>query len=88
MGFYGSITNNTKSQFSFDKIYPNRATMDDSVYTDGIFVGRFVLVDYDKDDEVVRQVYKKEKDVNNYLYSDATCLNAIQFNKKGATFDG
>lgn len=47
MGLYGNITNTNRTQFVFDKIFPNRATMDAGVASDGIFVGRFVLVDYD-----------------------------------------
>lgn len=48
MGFYGNITSVNKSTFQFDKIYPNRAAMEDGAATDGIFTGRFVLVDYDQ----------------------------------------
>lgn len=49
MGFYGNITNTNKSQFTFDTIYHNRKEMDDAINnkTDGIFIGRFVLVEYD-----------------------------------------
>lgn len=49
MGFYGNITNVNKTSFTFDKTYPNRKAMDDAIVTDGIYVGRFVLVDYDMD---------------------------------------
>lgn len=48
MGFYGNITNVNKSTFQFDKTYPNRYTMDMEAKKDGIFVGRYVLVDYDE----------------------------------------
>ena len=47
MGFYGNITNVNKSTFQFDKIYSNRKAAADGAATDGIFVGRYVLVDYD-----------------------------------------
>ena len=47
MGFYGNITNTTSSQFTFDKIYPNRQAMDAGVTTDGVYVNRFVLIEYD-----------------------------------------
>lgn len=46
MGFYGNITNTSKTTFSFDKIYKNRQTMDLSAKTDGVFLGRYVLVEY------------------------------------------
>ena len=47
MGFYGNITNTNRTQFVFDKIYPNRTTMDSSTNTDSVFIGRYVLIDYD-----------------------------------------
>lgn len=46
MGFYGKVTNTSKAQFSFDKIYNNRLAMDSAANTDGVFVGRYVLVEY------------------------------------------
>ena len=57
MSFYGNIREDmTKSQFQFDRVYANRFSMDaaignsrsqdDSPITDGVFVGRFILVDY------------------------------------------
>ena len=49
MGFYGNITNVNKSTFQFDKIYPNRREMDISCASDGVFIGRYVLVDYDEE---------------------------------------
>lgn len=49
MGFYGNIKNTSRTQFTFDKIYPNRREMDNAVNTDGIYAGRYVLVEYDTD---------------------------------------
>ena len=90
MGFYGNIMNTTKSQFSFDKIYQNRTVMENSLIdefgnaiSDGVFIGRFVLVDYDKEDELIRQVYDRGDDENGFLYSDPSCRNAIRFNSQG-----
>ena len=50
--FYGNTVN--PSQFQFDKIYPNRKTMDDSCQSDEIFIGRYVLVKYDTNIEIGR----------------------------------
>lgn len=50
MGFYGNITNVTRTQFSFDKIYANRAEMDQSAAEDEVYIGRYVLVEYSKKD--------------------------------------
>ena len=49
MGFYGNITNTSKTQFQFDRTYPNRATMEANLTTDGIYAGRYVLIEYDTD---------------------------------------
>ena len=51
MGFYGNISNTTKVQFSFDRIFSSRSAMDDAVNagTDSVFAGKFVLVSYDKE---------------------------------------
>lgn len=46
-GFYGNITNTSKTQFQFDKIYPNRYEMERQKSTDGIYAGRYILVEYD-----------------------------------------
>lgn len=53
MGFYGNITNTSKTHFQFDRIFQNRASMDQAAITgtDGIFQGRFVLVKYDPNNE-------------------------------------
>ena len=49
MGFYGNITNTSRTQFQFDRTFPNRAVMDNLIGTDGVYIGRFVLVEYDKE---------------------------------------
>lgn len=48
MGFYGNITNTSRTQFQFDRTFPNRTVMDQFIGTDGVYIGRFVLVEYDK----------------------------------------
>ena len=47
MGFYGNITNTNKTQFTFDRTYPNRKTMEARLATDEIYLGRYVLIEYD-----------------------------------------
>jgi len=47
MGFYGNITNTSKTTFQFDKTYANRNQMQMNAGNDGVYPGRFVLVDYD-----------------------------------------
>ena len=47
MGFYGNITNTSRTQFVFDRTYSNRAQMDSFANADGVYIGRYVLVEYD-----------------------------------------
>ena len=47
MGFYGNITNTSRTQFQFDRTYPNRYTMETHKNTDNIYAGRYVLIEYD-----------------------------------------
>lgn len=51
MGFYGNILNTTRSQFVFDKRYSNRLEMDANANSDSVYIGRYVLVDYDYSDD-------------------------------------
>lgn len=47
MGFYGNISNTSKSSFQFDRTYANKRDMDNGAgLGDGVYPGRFVLVDY------------------------------------------
>lgn len=48
MGFYGNITNTSRTQFQFDRIYSSRVEMDTNKFNDGIYAGRYVLVEYDQ----------------------------------------
>lgn len=58
MGFYGNITNTSKTQFQFDRIYANRYEMERKKTTDGIYIGRYVLIEYDQ--EIDREVFKPQ----------------------------
>ena len=49
MSFYGNITNTARTQFQFDRIYANRVEMESNKETDGIYAGRFVLIEYDNE---------------------------------------
>lgn len=48
MGFYGNISNVNKTNMTFDKVYSNRKAMDESCALDGIYTGRYVLVEYEQ----------------------------------------
>ena len=47
MGFYGNITHMARTSFQFDAIYSNRYVMDQSANSDGVYAGRYVLVNYE-----------------------------------------
>ena len=47
MGFYGNITDAARTQFQFDIIYASRKEMDQHATDDGVYMGRFVLVNYE-----------------------------------------
>ena len=62
MGFYGNITNTSRTQFQFDKTYPSRFKMTELCPKDGVYIGRYVLVDYDADpNNVIKDGYRKGK---------------------------
>lgn len=75
MSFYGNITNTSRTHFQFDRIYANRYEMENSKNEDGIYAGRFVLVEYDSQmhmDSFLR-VHKIENvDGVNYFYTMAS----------------
>ena len=55
MGFYGNIVNNINGsitpnvQFQFDKVVSNKFLLDQTTEYDDVYLGRYVLIDYDKD---------------------------------------
>lgn len=75
MGFYGNITNTSNTTFSFDRIYPNRLSMEANANNDGIFIGRYVLIEYDQDAAYPNIYMKKETDGEVRYYSSPNCEN-------------
>ena len=47
MGFYGNVSAAQNTTFTFDRIYPNFALMSENCAVDGVYPGRYVLVEYD-----------------------------------------
>lgn len=75
--FFGNIQNAGKTQLKFDKVYPNRKAMETALIAgDGVFIDRFVLVEYDDNTNSRRYGYLKDEDRNNLnacrLYIDST----------------
>ena len=73
---YGNITNTARTQFQFDKIYSNRVEMDDACLNDGIYAGRYVLIEYDENPaRGATELIKKG--ANLFYYKDFENVQAI-----------
>lgn len=68
MSFYGDITNTSRTHFQFDRIYANRAEMETYQDSDGIYAGRFVLVEYNNEMHM-DSFLRVRKDENNNFYT-------------------
>ena len=100
MAFYGRITNNqANASMTFDKIYPNRVTMDANASEDGVFTGRFVLVEYSEADETTLQnwaasegyTYNTETGIitdaeENTVEPDETDIYTVNYNTDKGTY--
>lgn len=86
MGFYGNMTNSVKTNMTFDRKYSSRKAMDEAVSGDGVYAGRYVLVEYGLDwtSSVVSDVYNntdvnkiskfyKYANDNSAIYTDTSC---------------
>ena len=77
MSFYGNISNSGKTNLVFDRIYPNKKTMDEKAATDEVFIGRFVLIEYDDNTFPHRLGYLKPDEDTVFggykLYQDINC---------------
>lgn len=85
MGFYGNVSNITRSTFQFDKIYPNRAAMDP--LNDGVFVGRYVLVEYDYENDGKDIISKESEGEENSSSNSTYNKNAMADEKYERTYD-
>lgn len=73
--FYGNITNTARTQFQFDKTYPNRYTMEQEMASDGIYTGRYVLIEYDTENlDCFTQLYKKSS--SSFYYAEFPAVKA------------
>ena len=65
--FYGNVKNLVRSPFIFDRIYSSRKKMEDSLLNggDGVFINRYVLVNYGFDAEGAIYVAIDPKQVSN-----------------------
>lgn len=78
MAFYGKINSNAKSSFSFDKVYPTRQMADLYAQQDGIFVGRFILVDYDHGDYSTYSTIPDSSDPNALIIEENGSIKKVK----------
>ena len=86
--FYGNIKNNSRASFIFDRIYSSRVDMEialkenidsnKATQGDGVFINRYVLIDYGYSDEgsyvIVDQTKVNENNVKNFYLAINTGL--------------
>lgn len=65
MGFYGNVTGVASTQFSFDKTFPNRVALDGNPAGDGVYINRFVLIEYG---EKQSDDYKRNEEIDMNKY--------------------
>jgi len=80
MGFYGNITDVSRIQFQFDKIYNNRKAMDENASTDDIHIGRFVLVNYDSSGD--NDEYTTNYNIDNAQYHNIRGYDSTVWQKR------
>lgn len=68
MSLYGKVKKVGSSTFQFDRVYSNRAAMEAQMNEDGVYAGRYVLVEYG-------QRYGLADGTNNNASSDVTLYN-------------
>lgn len=73
--FYGNITNTARTQFQFDRIYPNKKEMDDCCKSDGIYAGRYILIEYGENP--TRNAVELIKRNNIFWYADFPTVQVI-----------
>lgn len=78
MSFYGNLTNTARTQFQFDRIFPNRYMMERNVAVDGVYINRFVLVEYDE--SITEDNLKIAYYYNGKFYTTIDCTQEYVFN--------
>lgn len=80
MGFYGKI-NNTSTSLVFDEIYPNRVEMETKAENDNVFIGRYVLVNYDKPDDKGISHYEENEAVDRVKWPTGRLFDSTVWQK-------
>ena len=84
-GFYGSnIINDNFNNYQFEKIYPNRKSMDDNTLSDDVSLNGYVLIEYTYGEEGTTnkdEVYKKNAQIDLDNYNGQNFDNTIWIKK-------
>lgn len=79
MGFYGEIQLSNKTSYQFDKTYANRKAMDYNPNGDGVFLGRYVRVEYNDEKaespNIITAHYKKNTSGKVLFYKNPDFTN-------------
>lgn len=92
MSFYGNITNTSRTHFQFDRIYSSRTEMEECQESDGIYSGRFVLVEYNTTIHLDSFLKVSKKDNKFYISasnetSQDTLLTNAYINKNDIVYE-
>ena len=82
MSFYGGVNNSNKTNMVFDMKYPTRYEMDKNVASDGVYAGRYVLVEYSLD-WTTNVVKPNEDEIDCYI--DAYLKNGVLYKNASGT---
>lgn len=85
MGFYGNIKNTSRTQFYFDRIYPNRKAMEDNKTKDNIFAGRYVLIEYESG--ISANDFQSCYNINGVMYTEVVSHTATSASDPTKTID-
>lgn len=74
---YGNITNTARTQFQFDRIYPNKREMNECKDSDGVYHGRYVLIEYGEDP--ARNATRLTERNGKFFYYDFPTVQVIPY---------
>lgn len=77
---YGDIA--VRPQFIYDKYYPNRLELENNAETDGVFIGRYVLIDYQLNNNNNYKIDSDNKLLIDNISNDQTVWQKIWKNNK------
>lgn len=89
MGFYGKIEHTDKLNFVIDKIYPNRKEMEESISEDGVFIGRYVLIEYEQTSAAsYTKLYKSPSSEDFYFDVNLTAATRAKYTEDKSKVNG